>query len=87
MAMRYSTKERLRSGRDPAREINTVLEPLNGLFHADKRHARGFTRLSTIRTVIFPIAGKFNVRVINPHALQPTINSTEPQICMLVSPD
>jgi hypothetical protein len=48
------------------------LEALNGLFQAAKRRARGFTRMSTIRTVIFLIAGKLDFRVINPHASQPT---------------
>jgi len=47
-------------------------EAINGLFQAAKRRARGFTRLSTIRTVIFLIAGKLDFHVINPHAGQPT---------------
>ena len=50
------------------RQTNGFLEALNGLFQAAKRRARGFTRLSTIRTVIFLIAGKLDFRVINPHA-------------------
>ena len=50
------------------RQTNGFLEALNGLFQAAKRRARGFTRMSTIRTVIFLIAGKLNFRVINPHA-------------------
>ena len=54
------------------RQTNGFLEALNGLFQAAKRRARGFTRLSTIRTVIFLIAGKLDFRVINPHAPQPT---------------
>jgi transposase len=54
------------------RQTNGFLEALNGLFQAAKRRARGFTRMSTIRTVIFPIAGKLDFRVINPHASQPT---------------
>lgn len=54
------------------RQTNGFLEALNGLFQAAKRRARGFTRLSTIRTVIFLIAGKLDFRVINPHASQPT---------------
>jgi len=37
-----------------------------------KRRARGFTRFTTIRTVIFLIAGKLDFAVINPHARQPT---------------
>ena len=54
------------------RQTNGFLEALNGLFQAAKRRARGFTRLSTIRTVIFLIAGKLNFHAINPHAPQPT---------------
>ena len=50
------------------RQTNGFLEALNGLFQSAKRRARGFTRMSTIRTVIFLIAGKLNFRVINPHA-------------------
>jgi transposase len=54
------------------RQTNGFLEALNGLFQAAKRRARGFTRMSTIRTVIFLIAGKLDFRVINPHVSQPT---------------
>ena len=54
------------------RQTNGFLEALNGLFQAAKRRARGFTRLSTIRTVIFLIAGKLDFGVVNPHASQPT---------------
>jgi transposase len=54
------------------RQTNGFLEAINGLFQASKRRARGFTRLSTIRTVIFLIAGKLDFRAINPHAGQPT---------------
>ncbi|MDE2360846.1 MAG: ISL3 family transposase [Betaproteobacteria bacterium] len=54
------------------RQTNGFLEALNGLFQAAKRRARGFKRMSTIRTVIFLIAGKLDFRVINPHAPQPT---------------
>ncbi|MBV8503048.1 MAG: ISL3 family transposase, partial [Paucibacter sp.] len=43
-----------------------------GLFQAAKRRARGFKRLSSIRTVIFLIAGKLDFLAINPHARQPT---------------
>ena len=50
------------------RQTNGFLEALNGLFQAAKRRARGFTRMSTIKTVIFLIAGKLDFRVINPHA-------------------
>jgi len=54
------------------RQTNGFLEALNGLFQAAKRRARGFTRMSTIRTVIFLIAGKLDFSVVNPHASQPT---------------
>ena len=54
------------------RQTNGFLEAINGLFQASKRRARGFTRLSTIRTVIFLIAGKLDFHAINPHAAQPT---------------
>jgi len=55
------------------RATNGFLEALNGLFQAAKRKARGYGRFSTIRTVIFLIAGKLNFSKINPHmASQPT---------------
>ena len=54
------------------RQTNGFLEAINGLFQAAKRRARGFKRLSTIKTVIFLIAGKLNFQVVNPHARQPT---------------
>ncbi len=54
------------------RQTNGFLEAINGLFQATKRRARGFTRLSTIKTVIFLIAGKLDFHAINPHAAQPT---------------
>lgn len=54
------------------RQTNGFLDALNGLFQAAKRRARGFTRTSTIRTVIFLIAGKLDFSAINPHAAQPT---------------
>jgi transposase len=50
------------------RQTNGFLEALNGLFQSAKRRARGFTRLSTIRTVLFLIAGKLDFQTINPHA-------------------
>jgi len=50
------------------RQTNGFLEAINGLFQAAKRRARGFTRLSTIKTVIFLIAGKLDFQAINPHA-------------------
>jgi transposase len=54
------------------RQTNGFLEAINGLFQAAKRRARGFTRLSTIKTVIFLIAGKLDFHAINAHARQPT---------------
>jgi transposase len=54
------------------RQTNGFLEAINGLFQAAKRRARGYTRLSTIKTVIFLIAGKLDFHPINPHAGQPT---------------
>ena len=53
------------------RQTNGFLEALNGLFQAAKRRARGFTRLSTIRTVIFLIAGKLDFYSVNPHVARP----------------
>ena len=50
------------------RMTNGFLEALNGLFQAAKRKARGYRRLSTIRTVIFLIAGKLDFQMLNPHA-------------------
>lgn len=50
------------------RQTNGFLEALNGLFQAAKRRARGFTRFSTIKTVIFLIAGKLDFAAVNPHA-------------------
>jgi len=50
------------------RQTNGFLEALNGLFQAAKRRARGFNRLSTVRTVIFLIAGKLDFAALNPHA-------------------
>ncbi|EOU9441654.1 ISL3 family transposase, partial [Pseudomonas aeruginosa] len=47
------------------RQTNGFLEALNGLFQSAKRRARGFTRFTTIRTVIFLIAGKLDFAVIN----------------------
>lgn len=44
------------------------LEAINGLFQAAKRRARGYTRVSTMRTVIFLISGKLNFAALNPHA-------------------
>jgi len=54
------------------RQTNGFLEAINGLFQAAKRRARGYGRLSTIKTVIFLIAGRLDFHAINPHAGQPT---------------
>lgn len=54
------------------RQTIGFLEALNGLFQAAKRKARGYRRLSTIRTVIFLLAGKLDFRKLNPHVAQPT---------------
>jgi len=50
------------------RQTNGFLEALNGVFQAAKRKARGYGRFSTIRTVIFLIAGKLDFSRFNPHA-------------------
>jgi transposase len=49
------------------RQTNGYIEAINGLFQAAKRKARGFTRFTTMRTVLFLIAGKLNFKAINPH--------------------
>ncbi|RBB05695.1 transposase, partial [Xanthomonas oryzae] len=54
------------------RQTNGFLEAINGLFQSAKRRARGFKRLSTIKTVIFLIAGKLDFQTFNQHARQPT---------------
>ena len=50
------------------RRTNGFMEALNGVFQAAKRKARGYARFSTMRTVIFLIAGKLDFSHINPHA-------------------
>lgn len=50
-----------------SRQTNGFLEALNGLFQAAKRRARGYKRFSTIRTVIFLLAGKLDFTRVNPH--------------------
>src|SRR5450759_4562461 len=49
------------------RQTNGFIEALNGLFQAAKRKARGYTRLTTMRTVLFLIAGKLDFSMLNPH--------------------
>ena len=48
-------------------QTNGFLEALNGLFQSAKRRARGYGRFSTIRTVIFLLAGKLDFSKLNPH--------------------
>lgn len=72
----------IRSKVEPMKAVATMVrnhlesivawEAINGLFHTAKRCARGFTCMSTIRTVIFLIAGKLNFSVVNPHVAQST---------------
>ncbi|MEX3606635.1 MAG: transposase, partial [Burkholderia sp.] len=49
------------------RQTNGFLEAINELFQAARRKARGYTNLTTIRTVLFLIAGKLDFSKINPH--------------------
>jgi transposase len=51
-------------------QTNGFMEALNGLFQAAKRSARGYTRFSTIRTVIFLRLGKLDFSPLNPHILR-----------------
>jgi transposase len=51
-----------------SRLTNGFLEAINGLFQAAKRRARGYGRASTMRIVIFLIAGKLDFSSLNPHA-------------------
>ena len=50
------------------RQTNGFLEAINGLFQAAKRKARGYGSFSTIRTVVFLLAGKLDFSKINSHA-------------------
>lgn len=50
------------------RQTNGFLEAINGLFQAAKRKARGYGRFTTIRAVIFLLAGKLNFAKVNPFA-------------------
>jgi len=51
------------------RQTNGFIEARNGLFQAAKRKARGDTRFTTMRTVLFLIAGKLDFTRFNPHAV------------------
>jgi transposase len=48
------------------RQTNGFIEALNGLFQAAKRKARGYTRFTTMRTVLFLIAGKLDFTLGSP---------------------
>jgi transposase len=61
------------------RQTNGFIEALNGLFQAAKRKARGYTRFSTMRTVLFLIAGKLDFSSLNPH-LMPGRRALSPKI-------
>lgn len=61
-----------------SRMTNGFLEVLDGLYQAAQRKARGYRRLSTIRSVILLIAGKLDFRAFNPHGAWPTRCSKEP---------
>jgi transposase len=60
------------------RQTNGFIEALNGLFQAAKRKARGYTRFSTMRTVLFLIAGKLDFSQLNP-SLTPGRRALSPQ--------
>jgi hypothetical protein len=44
------------------------MEALDGRFQTARRRARGYANFTTMRTVLFLIAGKLNFASINPHA-------------------
>lgn len=50
------------------RQTNGFLEAINGLFQAAKRKARGYGRFTTIRAVIFLLAGKLDFTKVNAFA-------------------
>lgn len=50
------------------RQTNGFLEAINGLFQAAKRKARGYGSFSTIRAVVFLLAGKLDFGKLNQHA-------------------
>jgi transposase len=52
-----------------SRQTNGFIEAINGLFQAAKRKARGYGKFSTMRTVLFLIAGKLDFSSFNPHAI------------------
>ena len=69
---RYSRAARLPAAHGvlegQAQQINGFIEAINGLFQAAKRKARGYTRFETVRTVLFPVAGKLDFSAFNAHA-------------------
>jgi transposase len=52
----------------PTRQTNGFKEALDGRFQTARRRARGYANFTTMRTVLFLIAGKLNFASINPHA-------------------
>ncbi|MGF6813079.1 transposase [Paraburkholderia sp. Clong3] len=50
------------------RQTNGFIEAINDFFQAAKRKARGYKRFTTMRTVLFLIAGKLDFSSFNPHA-------------------
>ncbi len=50
-----------------SRQTNGYIEAVNGLFQSAKRKARGYSNFSTIRTIVFRIAGKLDFSTINPY--------------------
>jgi hypothetical protein len=61
----HSFQRHCRLTRSP--QTNGFFEAINGLFQAAKRKARGYSRLQTMKTVLFLIAGKLDFTAINPH--------------------
>jgi len=55
---------------------NDFPEVLNGFFQAAQRKDSGYGRFSTLRTVIFLIAGKPDFSGINPHEIQQSHEGT-----------
>jgi transposase len=50
------------------RQTNGFLEAINGLFQAAKRKARGYGNFTTMRIVVYLVAGNLDFSAINPHA-------------------
>jgi transposase len=64
----------MRATGEPMEEVAALMRRrLAGIVAwAQTSHARGFTRLATIRTFSLLIDGKLNFQGVNPHARQPT---------------